>query len=43
MSWIESLFRPCIDYATRRHVQRKSDASGETYHVLAVWTVMKVR
>ena len=41
MSWIESLFRPCIDYATHRQARRKSDASERRTMFLTLWTVVK--
>lgn len=43
MSWIESLFRPYIDYTAHRQAKRKSDASKGRTMFLTLWTVVKVR
>lgn len=43
MSWIESRFRPYIDYAAHRQVQRKRDASEKRTMFSTVWTVVQVK
>ena len=42
MSLIESLFRPCADYATHRQAQHKKDASERHTMFLTLWTARKV-
>ena len=40
MSWIESLFRPYIDYAAHRQAQCNNDASKGPTMFLKLWTVV---